>query len=106
HVVNAFAKATNGHIATAEADGHVHVYTNDGIVSGLDVLDVTAPVGSSFYSIDTDGTNFYAGSRGTGQNSNLTILTYTGGNNYDKTTVDLGRAYDDGPIVHFGTGGY
>ena len=106
HIIAGFAKATNGHIALAEADGHVHIYTNDGIITGTDVLDITAPSGGSYYSIDTDGTNFFAASKATGQSAQLTILTYNGGNNYTKTTLDLGHAYDDSPRVHWGVGGF
>jgi PKD repeat protein len=105
HVITAFAKASNDFIATVEADGRLHVYTNDGIVTGAQLLNIGAPEGS-FYSVDTDGTNFYAMSQGTlgTANARLTILTPSGNSYAAQPAIDLGRTYGSYPTARYGAG--
>jgi hypothetical protein len=108
-VFGGFAKARDGRIAAACADGHLRFYTSDGIVTGSAALDI-APTAGPFYSIDSDGTNFYATSQsglGSGEpaNAKLSIFTFAGGT-YNRTDIDLGRPYGDQPNVRYGTGGY
>src|SRR5262249_16047156 len=105
HVMTAFAHAP-GYVATVETDGHLRVYTNEGITSGSSVFDQAAPEGL-FYSVDTDGTNFYALSEGAlgSANAKLSILAPSGGTFTVQTVIDLGRPYGSFPTVRYG-GGY
>src|SRR5689334_9341220 len=104
NVITSFAKASNGRTATVETDAKVHVYTNDGIITGSEITSFAARAGG-YSAIDTDGTNFFATSSGGGQNAKLTILTYNG-SGYDRNDIDLGHPYGDAPQVRWGAGGY